>query len=157
MTITSIHVSLPYQNKVDAIIIPFLNKLKTPTQLTATKREPFYCCLFLFCIRQLFRYSWHASQAPCNKQLHLVKDFEEFPPPLLPSPPPQLQRTFSDSWKTIPFSSCVRRTVSPVTPWEVGKARLRPFYLRKRPRRLQIFPAGAKFARVWSTSGLRSQ
>lgn len=157
MTITSIHVSLPYQNKVDAIIIPFLNKLKTPTQLTATKREPFYCCLFLFCIRQLFRYSWHASQAPCNKQLHLVKDFEEFPPPLPPSPPPQLQRTFSDSWKTIPFSSCVCRTVSPVTPWEVGKARLRPFYLRKRPRRLQSFPAGAGFARVWSTQGLWSQ
>lgn len=51
MTITSIHVSLPYQNKVDATIIPFLNKLKTPTELTATKREPFYCCLFLFCIR----------------------------------------------------------------------------------------------------------
>lgn len=49
--ITSIHDSLPYQNKVDATIIPFLNKLKTPTEHTATKREPFYCCLFLFCIR----------------------------------------------------------------------------------------------------------
>lgn len=43
--------SLPYQNKVDATIIPFLNKLKTPTKLAATKREPFSCCLFLFCIR----------------------------------------------------------------------------------------------------------
>lgn len=51
MTITSIHVSLPYQNKVDATIIPFLNKLQTPTEPTATKREPFYCCLFVFCIR----------------------------------------------------------------------------------------------------------
>lgn len=41
-----------------------------------------------------------------------------------------------------------------MTPRRPGQARLRPFGLRKRPQRLECFPAGAGSAKAWSTRAL---